>query len=184
MRKGWIVGSILAVSLMFLGNAGAQFLGEETHLGYQPQDFSARIYGMGGLSTAGARGAEAVFSNPAGMALDIGSTEILLTSRAYLFGKPPQYEEDYYEDFRGWKDYSLNYGFHPNLSNFSAYGPYRERDLGLDFAGGVALRRYYDWGMRGTESYKAAGVEHEWEGSSAGVLNFLTVAGAVCYQEM
>lgn len=150
----------------------------------QPQDFTARTYGMGGVMFT-ARGAEAVFLNPAGMAVDVqGNVEMILTTRAYIMGRPPQYDDDVYEDYFGLNDFSCKIPFYSSyISNIGVYAPYQFEDTDINIAGGIAWRRYYDLGGKMIQKFEYQGDEQESRTSMSSSLNFLTFAGAICYQE-
>lgn len=187
MRRGLISGFIFVVfavifAIPLFSQVSDLFLFYLPHTAYDPQDYTARTFAMGGLTTASAGGAEAVISNPAGMGFNIASTEVLLTGGAHLMGKPQQNEKDVYKD-AGFDKYSNKHNFRLNLSNFSTCSGYRMKDVPVGFAGGAAVRRYYDWGAKFTEETDIGGVETETEVSMSGVLNFLAVAGAVCYDD-
>jgi hypothetical protein len=150
----------------------------------QPQDFSAATYSMGGLTTVGARGAEAVFSNPAGMALGVGDAiAVHLTNRTFIMGNPPHFDDDYYENI-GVYDYSAKFNFKTNyLSNIGVNVPYVFPENEITIAGGVAWRRYYDFVGGYTGSYKdITDYEYETDGSLSSSLNLLEFSGAVAYQ--
>jgi long-subunit fatty acid transport protein len=151
---------------------------------YIPQDFGTMSYSAGGCFTSNTRGAESVFSNPAGIALtEEKDIQVLYTGDVDILGKPPQLEDDFYEEVRDWEDFSYKRSLRLNpLKNLSVMGTYTGEEMPVTFGGGVALRSYYDLGYKNSESYTADDVDYELEQSVSGGLNFLTLSGALSYQ--
>jgi hypothetical protein len=184
MKKGLVFTGVILFSFIFFTELNCMKVQQLTaHEMLQPQDFTARTYGMGGMMVT-ARGAEAVFLNPAGMAVNpSGNVEMVLTTRAYVMGRPPTYDDKVYEENYGIDNFSCKFPFHSSyISNIGVYAPYQFKDSDIGIAGGIAWRRYYDLGGKMTQEYEDYYGEHNVEMSLSSGLNFLTIAGAVAYQ--
>lgn len=150
--------------------------------GYEPQDQSARTFGMAGISIANAKGAEAAFSNPAALAMDSKNPEIYLDARTNIFGKPKQMNEDDLQDL-DIDDYSRNYSLYYCLSHLSACVPYRKPNSPVSYAGGLAFYRHYDWGTKANEKLSTSYYDREIKLGIGGMLNILSFSGAVNYED-
>lgn len=185
MRKWFFLLLVLLFSFLFFAELCGQsyfMLFLRSHKAMEPQDYTARTYSMGGMSSIVSRGAEAVFTNPAGMAIGVGEkAEIAVNGDFTIIGNPPQYDDDYYED-QGYDSYEYKYGFRPNISSISFYGPYRFKESNVDIGGGLAWRRFYDLGSSESMSWDMSGTEYEGELGMGSSLNFLTFSGACSYQ--
>lgn len=183
----------LCLFLVFIGGAFAQDAGDIVEwitfeflpqCSYDPQDQSARTFGMAGMSIANAQGAEGAFSNPAAIVMGGKNPEVYLGARTNIFGKPKQMEEDILQDL-GIDDYDRTYSLYYCLSHLSACVPYAKPNSQVSFAGALSFYRFYDWGTKAQQELSASAIGYDWkiDIGMSGPLNVLSLSGAVGYNE-
>lgn len=171
---------IILILFIMSGNVHATFIED-----FISQDFSGSLFGQKGVFVTTTEGADAVFTNPAGMAMTGGiNIGIIYEGDMNITGHPDQYEKMYYDSLYEEYSYKTNFTF-DMFDNFSLFGSYSGWNSPFTIALGLGFHDYLDFTRETTEkkSYTlfSEKVDEEFNITYRGGLNYILLSGAFSY---
>jgi long-subunit fatty acid transport protein len=139
---------------------------------FDPQVITARGKAMGNTEVL-ATGGDALFSNPANIAL-VKTKEINGGMRMFMGTETVDV---------GSESYDFSYPFHMKIDHLSFVMPYQIPDATFKTAFGVGYRTYYDYGYNYEFNFEIDEEEYKYEEHGHGGFNTLTFGGALNFND-